>query len=256
MGAHVLLLRSLVDVYSSSRNGATLNWWAVSGKLQEADDRLLLVCSCGLMLMADTTAQVQLYELFCSLASVSQWASDHIFILTQSLWLALFCFFFSRCWRLMPPPVSVSAWCSGPTGMSRSPASWGPLWLGRTWGSSWALTSWRPMGWRSTTKRRSSTSQMGALEKLRDVTMTVLADTWVGSPYTCAAVSGWLTALHLCSISEWRKLFNYGTSKKRDTCSGTEPRHWSALSSSKGNNFYVAFRLAAILTDTSRCSLW
>lgn len=125
------------------------------------------------------------------------------------------------------PPVSVSAWCSGPTGMSRSPASWGPLWLGRTWGSSWALTSWRPMGWRSTTKRRSSTSQMGALEKLRDVTMTVLADTWVGSPYTCAAVSGWLTALHLCSISEWRKRFNYGTSKKRDTCSGTEPRHWS-----------------------------
>lgn len=154
------------------------------------------------------------------------------------------------------PPVSVSAWCSGPTGMSRSPASWGPLWLGRTWGSSWALTSWRPMGWRSTTKRRSSTSQMGALEKLRDVTMTVLADTWVGSPYTCAAVSGWLTALHLCSISEWRKLFNYGTSKERDTCSGTEPRHWSALSSSKGNNFYVACRLTSILTDTSRCSFW
>lgn len=117
----------------------------------------------------------------------------------------LFCFFFSRCWRLMPP-ISVSAWCSGPTGMSRSPASWGPLWLGRPWGSSWALTSWRPMGWRSTTKRRSSTSQMGALEKLRDVTMTVLADTWVGSPNTCASVSGWLTALHLCSISEWRML--------------------------------------------------
>lgn len=195
---------------------------------------------------------VQLHELFSSLASVSQWASDHIFILTQSLWLGSFVFFLLLLLETdapPPSPVSLSAWCSGPTGMSRSPASWGPLWLGRTWGSSWAPTSWRPMGWRSTTKRRSSTSQTGALEKSRDVTMTVLADTWVGSPHTCASVSGWLTALHLCLISEWRKLFNYRTSEKRDTCSGTEPRHWSALSSSKGNSFYVACHLTSILIE-------
>lgn len=44
------------------------------------------------MLMVDTTAQVPLYELICcSLVSVLQRISDHIFTLTQTLWLDVTC---------------------------------------------------------------------------------------------------------------------------------------------------------------------
>lgn len=94
-----------------------------------------------------------------------------------AMWKRLVCSLVIKCL----PRLSFQnlAWCFGPTGMSRDPASWDPPWRARTWGLSSVLTSWHPMDWLWTTKRRSSTFPMEPWAKLRDVTTTVPADMWV-----------------------------------------------------------------------------